>query len=311
MAVTLTQLRYLAAVARHGGVSAAGKALNVSQPSVSTAIDQVEKRFGQKLFVRRRGSSVALTAFGHRAVAKARQVMAEADEFAALGGAGSQIGGELALGCFEDLAPHFAPALIRALSMRHPGIEVIVYEETFESLARRISDSAIDLALTYDLGLPVHATRVVLCELGPHALLAADHPLAARDSIGLADLAQHRLIVSDQPHSWQHTLDLFRSRGLSPAIANKTASLELQRSLVANGFGVAVSYTKPHTDRSYDGMRLVCRPISDPLPPQRIILAHDTRQRLSKAASAFIEEAGSWFSGRPAFSARGADASAR
>ncbi|WP_192256259.1 LysR family transcriptional regulator [Mesorhizobium caraganae] len=303
MNLTLTQLRYLVAVARHGSVTAAARMLNVSQPSISVAIDNVEATLGQKLFVRQRGSGIALTSFGRGAVAKAKQVLAEADELVGLGTRDADVGGELVLGCFEDLAPYFAPALIRAFSQRCPAVTVVVRDETFETLGRRLGDSAIDLGLTYDLGLPSHFARILLHELRPHALLPQGHALASQASVSLAELATHPLVTTDQPHSWQHMLDLFLSRGLSPVSQSTTSSFELQRSMVANGFGVAVSYTRPYGDRSYDGLPLVCKPLSDPLPMQRIILTHDTRQRLSKAALAFIEVAKEWFASHDVFTA--------
>jgi DNA-binding transcriptional LysR family regulator len=303
MNLTLTQLRYLVAVARHGSVTAAARMLNVSQPSISVAIDNVEATLGQKLFVRQRGSGIALTSFGRSAVAKAKQVLAEADELLGLGTRDADVGGELVLGCFEDLAPYFAPALIRAFSQRCPAVTVVVRDETFETLGRRLGDSAIDLGLTYDLGLPSHFARILLHELRPHALLPQGHALASQASVSLAELATHPLITTDQPHSWQHMLDLFLSRGLSPVSQSTTSSFELQRSMVANGFGVAVSYTRPYGDRSYDGLPLVCKPLSDPLPMQRIVLTHDTRQRLSKAALAFIEVAKEWFASHDVFTA--------
>ncbi|MER9327173.1 LysR family transcriptional regulator [Mesorhizobium sp. M0488] len=295
MSITLTQLRYLVTVARQGSVTGAARALNISQPSISVAIDAIEKDFGQKLFVRQRGSGVSLTSFGRTVVAKARQVLAETDELIGLGSRKSAVAGQLTLGCFEDLAPYFAPGLIRAFSERYPAVEVIVGDETFETLGRRLGDAAIDLGLTYDLGLPSHFARILLHELRPHALLPAGHALADRPEISLADLAAYPLITTDQPHSWQHMLDLFRSRGLSPVADRATSSFELQRSMVANGFGVAVSYTRPHGDRSYDGLPLICKPLSDPLPMQRIILTHDTQQRVSNAALAFVEVAKDWF----------------
>src|SRR5438309_1525246 len=126
MNLTLTQLRYLVAVARHGSVTAAARMLNVSQPSISVAIDNVEETLGQKLFVRQRGSGISLTSFGRAALAKAKQVLAEADELAGLGSRDADVGGELVLGCFEDLAPYFAPALIRSFSARCPAVTVVV-----------------------------------------------------------------------------------------------------------------------------------------------------------------------------------------
>jgi DNA-binding transcriptional LysR family regulator len=301
MNLTLTQLRYLVAVARHGSVTAAARMLNVSQPSISVAIDNVEETLGQKLFVRQRGSGIALTSFGRGAVAKAKQVLAEADELLGLATREADVAGELVLGCFEDLAPYFAPALIRSFSQRCPAVTVVVRDETFETLGRRLGESAIDLGLTYDLGLPAHFARILLHELRPHALLPEGHALASHATVSLAELAAHPLITTDQPHSWQHMLDLFLSRGLSPIAQSRTSSFELQRSMVANGFGVAVSYTRPHGDVSYDGLPLVCKPLSDPLPMQRIILTHDTRQRLSKAALAFIEVAKEWFASHDVF----------
>ncbi|MCQ8871321.1 LysR family transcriptional regulator [Mesorhizobium sp. LMG17149] len=301
MNVTLTQLRYLVAVARHGSVTGAAKMLNVSQPSISVAIDAVEKNFGQKLFVRQRGSGVSPTSFGRAVVAKARQVLTETDELVGLGSSKSAVSGELVLGCFEDLAPFFAPALIRAFSERYPAVKIVVRDETFETLGRRLGDAAIDLGLTYDLSLPTHFARILLRELRPHALLPAGHALADRPTVSLADLAAYPLITTDQPHSWQHMLDLFRSRGLSPVADTTTSSFELQRSMVANGFGVAVSYTRPHGDRSYDGLPLICKPLSDPLPMQRILLTYDTHQRVSNAALAFVEVAKDWFATRDIF----------
>ncbi|TPN40955.1 LysR family transcriptional regulator [Mesorhizobium sp. B2-3-3] len=303
MSLTLAQLRYLVAVARHGSVTGAARALNISQPSISVAIDAIERDFGQKLFVRQRGSGVSLTSFGRVAVAKAKQVLAETDELMSLGSGNSAVGGELVLGCFEDLAPYFAPGLIRAFSERHPAVAVVVRDETFETLGRRLADAAIDLGLSYDLGLPSHFARILLHELRPHALLPAGHALSNHPEVSLADLAAYPLITTDQPQSWQHMLDLFRGRGLSPVADRATSSFELQRSMVANGFGVAVSYTRPHGDRSYDGLPLICKPLSDPLPMQRIILTYDTHQRVSNAALAFVETAKAWFSTRDIFTA--------
>lgn len=300
MKLTLTQLRYLVAVARHGSVTGAAKALNISQPSISVAIDAVEQDFGQKLFVRQRGSGVSLTSFGRTVVAKAKQVLAETDELMGLASLVSMTG-ELVLGCFEDLAPHFAPGLTKAFCERYPAVAVVVRDETFETLGRRLGDGAIDLGLSYDLGLPSHFARILLHELKPHALLPAGHALADRVEVSLADMAAYPLVTTDQPQSWQHMLDLFRSRGLSPVADMTTSSFELQRSMVANGFGVAVSYTRPHGDLSYDGLPLVCKKLSDPLPMQRIILTYDTHQRVSAAVMAFVEVAKAWFATRAIF----------
>jgi DNA-binding transcriptional LysR family regulator len=111
--------------------------------------------------------------------------------------------------------------------------------------------------------------------------------------VSLADLAKFPLILTDQALSWQHVVGLFTAAGLEVDIATRASSFELQRSLVANGLGIAVAYTRPKGDQSYDGSKLAIRPISDKLPVQRVLLAWAKREALTPAASAlrdFIKE---------------------
>jgi DNA-binding transcriptional LysR family regulator len=86
--------------------------------------------------------------------------------------------------------------------------------------------------------------------------------------------------------SWQHIVALFTGARLEVDVAARAASFELQRSMVANGLGIAVAYTRPKTDRSYDGRKLAIRAISDKLPVQRILLAWARDQPLTPAAEA-------------------------
>jgi DNA-binding transcriptional LysR family regulator len=86
--------------------------------------------------------------------------------------------------------------------------------------------------------------------------------------------------------SWQHIVALFNAAGLEVDVAARASSFELQRSMVANGLGLALAYTRPKSDQSYDGRRLAIRPISDKLPAQRILLAWARGQSLTPAASA-------------------------
>lgn len=88
---------------------------------------------------------------------------------------------------------------------------------------------------------------------------------------------------------------MFHFHGLQPQRLSKAYSLELQRGLVANGFGVAVAYTRPFGDHSYDGQPLAIRPIAEPLPPQRIVLAEPRASSDSPLVNALRERAMRWF----------------
>lgn len=292
---TLRQLHYFIATARYSSLTAAAEALHVSQPSISTAIAQIEDYFGRQLFARQRGSGISLTAFGQTVLAKAKTVLTDVETLEALGDESDTPHGEFVLGCFEDLAPYCVPPILARIGRKYPAINVIVREAGFDQISRHLDDGIADLAISYDLGLANDTARIVLCELGPQALLPADHSLAQKESVTMAELAREPLILTDQAQSWQHVLELFQMHGLRPQHAVRTGSFELQRGMVANGLGVAIAYSRPFSNFSYDGRMLVRRPIADPLPAQRILLAFHERLALSAAHRVFIEETRRWF----------------
>ena len=294
--LTLRQLNYAIATARYGSLTAAAEALHVSQPSISTAITQIEEYFGRALFVRQRGTGISLTAFGQTVLGRAKTVLADVEALESLAGEGEAPHGEFVLSCFEDLAPYCVPPILARVARKYPAINVIVREEGFDQIGRQLDDGVADLAISYDLGLSNDIARTVLCEIGPQALLPADHPLAQQSSVSLAELAREPLILTDQAQSWQHMLELFQMRGVRPLRAVRTGSFELQRGMVANGLGVAIAYSRPFSNFSYDGRPLVRKTISDPLPLQRILLAHHERLALSAAHRVFIDETREWFS---------------
>lgn len=285
--LTLKQLRYAVAAADAGNVTAAAGQLRVSQPSVSMAIAAIEAQFKRKLFVRRKGQGIAITAFGRSFVREARAVLDRAQALAQLGDSEAPISGELILGCFTDLAPYYVPDLLRRFAAERPAINVSYRDAGFDALCGQLENGVIDLALTYDLGLNSRIERVTLKTLAPHAILPADHALAKQKSVTLRQLAANPLILTDQALSWQHVLELFHWAGERVDVATRANSFELQRSLVANGFGVAIAYTRPLGDRGYDGKSLAIRPIRDKVPDHRILLAWSKEAPLSPAAQAF------------------------
>jgi DNA-binding transcriptional LysR family regulator len=295
MKLTFRQLNYAIAAARYGSLTAAADALHISQPSISTAITQIEETYGRALFVRQRGAGISLTAFGQAFLAKAKEIVANVEALEALADEGVAPHGEFVLACFEDLAPYCVPPILARLGRRYPGIHVIIREAGFDNVGRYLEDGVADLALTYDLGLPVNVERVVLCELAPQALLPADHALANQASVTMAELAREPVILTDQAQSWQHMLELFQMRNVRPIRAVRTGSFELQRGMVANGLGVAIAYSRPFGDVGREGEPLVRRPIADPLPMQRILIAFPHKTPPTAARRAFVDEAKGWF----------------
>lgn len=270
--LTLRQIEYVAAVADSGSLTEAAARLNVSQPALSVAIAQVEQQVGITLFQRRKGRRLAPTAAAPAFLDRARELLslAQALEDPARAGRGE---GRLRLGCFQDLAPVWLPGSLTRLRAALPGVEVVPMAVDFARLADGLREGAIDLAISYDLGLDASVRRQVLARVAPHAFLPPGAALAAQDSVTLADLARHPLILFDEGLSVRHMLRLFQSQGLHPLVRHRVATLEIMRSLAAHGEGIGISYTRPPADVAYDGTALAARRIVDAVAEEPVVLA--------------------------------------
>ena len=287
---SLRQLQYFVATVEHGGVSAAARACHVSQPSVSLAIAQLEAALGSTLFRRQASRGVELTAAGQRVLAQARDILGQAAALGA-GDAPGELRGQLALICFQDLGPYFAPRLLAGFHARHPQVAVTLLEGDLATVQRALRSGKAELALTYELAIDAQTARSTLAELAPYALLPADHPLAAQDTVSLAQLASQPLVLEDIPHTREYLLSLFWQQQLTPRIAQTVQSFEMQRGLVAHGYGVALSCTRPAGDCSYDGRAIACRPLTEALPAQRVVLAQAAGAEASPLVAAFVASA--------------------
>ncbi|MBY6139755.1 LysR family transcriptional regulator [Leisingera daeponensis] len=283
--LTLRHYEYVCAVARHGSLSAAADAVHVSQPALSAALSRVEEHLGHALFLRRRGTALALTPQGRRFAEQAQTLLDRATQLEnPKGGAAAQ---ELVLVCFSDLAPFLLAPALKALRQALPEVKVSHRTCGFAPLISALSQGEADLAITYDLGLDAAFSRAELDRIAPHALVPPDHALARQRGVSLAELSEHPLVMSQEGLSVQHMLGLFKAHGLVPRIAHRADSLELLRSFAANGEGVGISYSLPPGGRSYDGKPLCEVPVTDAAAHEPVILAaHAEMPEVSPAATA-------------------------
>lgn len=288
MLFTLKHLAYLVAAAEEGSVTGAARRLNVSQPSISAAIAQLEDRFGLTLFVRHHAQGLWTTPAGRRLVVEARSLLAHAEELrqGALG-LGEKLAGELQVGCFVTFAPLVMPGLLRTFGERHPDIRVRLHEEHLQGLVDGLRDGRFDCALTYDLSLGPDLEFQELGEVPLHALLPDGHRLAGEATVSLGDLAAEPLILLGLPQSREYFLSIFYSQRLEPRIAHETPSFEMVRGLVANGYGCSIMHSRPPSDLALDGRRLAYRPIREAVRPTRLGLARLARARSTQMAAAF------------------------
>lgn len=268
---TLRQLEYLIAVADCGSVTLAAERVNVSAPSVSAAISQLEEGFGLQLFVRRHAQGLSLTEAGRQFVAAARPVLTAAAALTdAAGEIGGRVAGPLGVGCLITVAQVVLPRLRAGFCARHPEVAFRQVERDQAQLFEELRAGRIDLALTYDLALPGDLTFLPLIALPPHALLPPGHPLADRADVTVADLAPHPMVLLDLPFSTDYFLGLFTRADLRPHVLERTTDLGVMRSMVAAGLGYSIANIPIAGDLAPDGGRICLRPIRDAGPPLRL-----------------------------------------
>jgi DNA-binding transcriptional LysR family regulator len=272
--VSLRQLEYVVAVGKAGSLSVAATQLNVSQPALSVAITQVEERIGAPLFLRRKGVAITLTAFGRLFLADAEALLAKAEELERPGGLALRRQALVTFGILDELAPRWLAPILVLFRQMFPETEVRARSVSFDTLTEALLSGQVDIGLTYDLGLDATFERDTLMRVAPWIWLKPDDDLANRRTVSLDDIVDRPLILSDQDLSIQHMLGLFRRIGRTPVVRHRAASIELLRSLAANGEGVGLSYTNPTGTLSYDGKPVSKVSVSNPEAEEPVVLTY-------------------------------------
>ncbi len=297
MNLSLRQLRYVVAAADSGHVTDAAKRLNVSQPSISSAIADLEAEIGVPIFIRHHARGVTLTPVGERVVNEARLLLKHAQDFAQNAVEhGDALKGEIAVGCFLTLAIRFMPGLLAGFAQKYPGITVRLQEGDQEEMISTMQAGRIELALAYSLAVPDEIDAQPLIDLPPYAIVSANHPLARRRSVSLKELGDEPFILLDLPYSRDYFFGLFRAVGLEPRIVFRSRSQELIRGLVAHGHGFAIQNAIPATTIAYDGNSIAVLALEETLPPTRIMTLRLKQYGVRPAVRAFQDYVHSAFS---------------
>ena len=150
--VTLRQLRYFNALARHGHFGRAAEACAISQPAISMQIKELEDALGGVLF-ERSARNVTLTQFGDEAAQRVRDILRLVDELGDLARAsGDRLAGRLRIGMIPTVAPYLLPEVIGNLARMHPELDIHVRETLTSKLIQELADGRLDTAI---VALPV------------------------------------------------------------------------------------------------------------------------------------------------------------
>ena len=247
----LRQLRYFVAVAEATSFTRAAAGLHLAQQSLSQQITVLERGLGVRLFDRDpRGTR--LTAVGRLFLPEARAVLARAEEaVATLGRAMRGEIGDVRLVFLATTANYLLPPVVRAVRERLPGLAVTTAEASIAELVEGLREGRFDLAFTRPPLVEDLVSRTLLTE-EVCAVLPAEHPLAGRASLKLADLADEPWVLTPRA-SWEpwHRRydDDFAEAGFTPRVVHRATTVQGLLGLVAAGVGVTRLARSSHSLR--------------------------------------------------------------
>lgn len=237
----LRQLEIVKAIAETGSFTAAGARLHVSQSAISRQILLLEDEFHERLFVRL-GRRVQITAAGEALLQLAHRVFNDIrDTSASITDRQKVLTGTVTLVGGMTVCLYVFPPLIKEFKKHHPQVEIKVATGGTMRLQRRVRTGQADLAL---LTLPVDdpaLTSVPVLREELMLVMPANHPLASKDSVGVEALVGQPFIVFEQGSNTRRTLDEFFVREqIKPRIVTESENVEIIKSMVASGLGVAI-----------------------------------------------------------------------
>jgi LysR family transcriptional regulator, hydrogen peroxide-inducible genes activator len=282
--MTLTELKYIVAVARERHFGRAAEACFVSQPTLSVAIRKLEDELGVTLF-ERGGSEVGVTPIGQRIVVQAQKVLEESASIREIARQGHDpLAGALRVGVIHTVGPYLLPRLVPAQIELTPQMPLVLQENFTVRLLELLRQGEIDCAI---MALPLPEAGLIVQPLYDEPFIVAvpqTHEMAKLKAIDAHDLKKQNMLLLGSGHCFRDQVlevcpELSRFSATSDGIQRtfEGSSLETIRHMVAAGIGVTVlpMSAVPEASAEAPAAKSLLRyvPFTGPVPERRIVLA--------------------------------------
>ena len=245
--MTLTELKYIVAVARERHFGMAAQACYVSQPTLSVAVKKLEEELDVKLF-ERSANEVTVTHLGEEIVRQAQSVLEQAAAIKEMAKRGKDpLAGPLTLGIIYTIGPYLLPDLVRQMISHTPQMPLMLQENFTVKLLEMLRTGEIDCAI---LAEPFPDAGLAIAPLYDEPFLAvvpANHPLAAQTQVTTEQLKQETMLLLGSGHCFRdHVLEVcpefarFSSNAEGIRRSFEGSSLETIKHMVAAGMGVTL-----------------------------------------------------------------------
>jgi LysR family hydrogen peroxide-inducible transcriptional activator len=277
--MTLTELKYIVAVARARHFGHAAEACFVAQPTLSVAIKKLEDELGVTLF-ERGGSEVSVTPIGAQIVAQAERVLEQTAAIKELAKQNKDpLAGPLRLGVIYTIAPYLLPPLVKTMVDTVPQMPLILQENFTTKLIEQLRQGELDAAIMA-LPLPDHGMLMQTLYDEPFVVAVPKaHPWAKKRDIPADDLKAETMLLLGSGHCFRdQVLEVcpemarFSSPGHGMQRTFEGSSLETIRHMVASGIGVTVLPRASVRDMEDPNGMLAFVPFSSPVPSRRVVI---------------------------------------
>jgi LysR family hydrogen peroxide-inducible transcriptional activator len=272
--MTLTELKYVVALAQERHFGRAAQKCFVTQPTLSLALAKLEDELGVRLFERNK-NEVLLTPMGAEVVEQARRVLDEVGKISSLAkGAQNQLAGALRLGVIPTIGPYLLPELVPILRQRAPDMPLILEENFTGNLVPMLRDGEIDAAL---IALPFTVTGVktrTLYEEPFSVVVPEGHAWAKKKRVRPDELSGESLLVLNAGHCFrEQVLEACPGQANTASPEGRSgSSLETIRNMVASGLGVSVLPDTALQPR-YANRLVKVIPFTEPVPSRKVAIA--------------------------------------
>ncbi|MDO8177510.1 MAG: LysR substrate-binding domain-containing protein [Undibacterium sp.] len=278
--MTLTELKYIVAVARHKHFGHAAEACFVAQPTLSVAIKKLEDELGVIIF-ERGGTEVSTTPLGAQIVTQAERVLEQTAVIKEIAKQNKDpLSGPFRLGVIYTIGPYLLPTLIKTMIKQVPQMPLILQENFTVKLMDLLRQGELDAAI---MALPLPDQGMMVQPLYDEPFMVAvskDHAWTGRSSISAQELKSETMLLLGNGHCFRDQVlevcpEMARFSTASDGIARtfEGSSLETIRHMVASGIGITVLPMASITNLNAEDGLLRYLPFSAPVPDRRVVIA--------------------------------------
>ena len=277
--MTLTELKYVLALARERHFGRAAVSCFVAQPTLSVAIKKLEEELGVILFERSGAGEISVTPAGERVAEQAARIFELVDGIKNLAAiAKDDLVGPLRLGAIYTIAPYLLPGLIRELNQSAPQMPLLLEENYTRILTEKLKKGDLDAML---IATPVDDPGILTLPLYEEPFLVAlpaHHPWRKHKHVQLGELENETLLLLGSGHCFRDqvlqacpALNRTASSGLAKTM--ESSSLETIRHMVASGVGITILPCTATRLRNMEDELLSFRPFRDQAPTRTVSVA--------------------------------------